>query len=166
MVEGQVQVHLGRRQDVCDRRFLRPSAQLGDRTLEHLQVHLEADRGDGAVLLGAEQVPRTADLEVAQGDLETLAQLVKPRDHVQALVSLFGQRSARVVEKVGVGAASRPAYAATELVELGQPEAVGAFDDDRVDVRDVEPRFDDRRAHEHVMLARLEVHHHGRELVL
>ena len=143
-----------------------PAAHLRDRALQHLQVHLETHRRDRAVLLGAEQVAGAADLEVAKGDLETLPELVQPGDDVQPLVRLLGQRAARVVEEVGVRAPPGPADAAPQLIELRQPEAVGALDDDRVDVRDVEARLDDRRAHEHVELRGLELDHHVRELVL
>ena len=45
------------------------------------------------------------------------------------------------------------ADAAADLVELGQPELVGALDDQRVRLRDVEARLDDRRRDEHVRVA-------------
>ena len=44
--------------------------QLGDRLVQHLDVELEAERGDVAGLLGAEQVAGAADLEVAHRDRE------------------------------------------------------------------------------------------------
>ncbi len=43
--------------------------------------------------------------------------------------------------------------APAQLVELGEAEAVGVVDDDRVRVRDVEARLDDRRRDEHVHVA-------------
>ena len=58
------------------------------------------------------------------------------------------------VEQVRVRPPRRPPDAAAELVELGQPERVRPVDDDRVGVRDVQPRLDDRRADEDVGLAR------------
>ena len=42
---------------------------------EHLDVELEAERGDVAGLLGAEQVAGAADLEVAHRDREAGAEL-------------------------------------------------------------------------------------------
>jgi hypothetical protein len=47
--------------------------------------------------------------------------------------------------------------AAADLVELREAEAVGALDDDRVAVGDVDARLDDRGAHEHVVAAGDEV---------
>ena len=67
------------------------------------------------------------------------------------------------VEEVGVGAPAAPSHAAAQLVELGKPERVGAVDDDRVRVRDVEPGLDDRGADEDVGLAAGEGPHHRLE---
>ena len=49
--------------------------QLVHGLLEHLRVHLEADRGDVPALLVAEQVAGAADLEVGHGDLEAGAEV-------------------------------------------------------------------------------------------
>ena len=56
-------------------------------------------------------------------------------------------------EEVGERALGATADPAAELVELREPEQVGAVDDERVRVRHVETRLDDRRADEHVGLA-------------
>ena len=53
----------------------RCALQLGDRLVEQLDVELEADSGDVARLLGAEQLARAADLEVAHRDREARAEL-------------------------------------------------------------------------------------------
>ena len=53
----------------------RLALELGDRLLEHGRVGLEADGGDGARLLGAEQIAGAADLEIVRGDLEAGAEL-------------------------------------------------------------------------------------------
>ena len=64
-----------------------------------------------------------------------------------------------VQEQVGVGLVFEPTDAAAELVELRKAEAVGALDEDRVAVGDVEAALDDRRADEHVVAARDKVGH-------
>ena len=61
--------------------------------------------------------------------------------------------------QIGVGAGLRPPDAAAQLVELGQAEAVGAVDDQRVGARDVEPAFDDRGRQQHVIFAVVEGAH-------
>ena len=62
-----------------------------------------------------------------------------------------------VVEEVRVRALAGAADAAAQLVQLRQAVLVGAVDDDRVRVRDVEAGLDDRRADEHVGAALPEV---------
>ena len=53
----------------------RLAGELGHGLVQHLDVELEAERGDVARLLGAEQVAGAADLEVAHRDLEAGAEL-------------------------------------------------------------------------------------------
>ena len=79
---------------------------------------------------------------------------------------LLGQGRRRRVEEVRVRALARPAHAPADLVELGEPELVGALDDQRVRGRDVEPRLDDRGADEDVRAAAEELEHHLLELLL
>ena len=60
----------------------------------------------------------------------------------------------------------RAADAAAQLVQLREPQTIGAIDDDRIGRRDVDAALDDRRADEHVELAVIEVEHHELELAL
>ena len=46
-------------------------------------------------------------------------------------------------------------------MELGEAEAVGVLDDEGVDIRNVDARFDDGRAHEHLDFSVRELLHHG-----
>ena len=55
--------------------------------------------------------------------------------------------------EVGVGLVLRAAHAAAKLVEIGEAEAVGAVDDDRIGVGDIEAALDDRRGDEDVGFA-------------
>ena len=118
MVEGQVEVHLGCRQHVLDQVLVTAAADPLHGVPEHLHVHLETDGGDGAVLLGAEQVARAADLEVAERDLEAHPELVQAGHHVQALVRVLGQRPRGVEKQVAVRPLAGPADATAQLVEL------------------------------------------------
>ena len=80
--------------------------QLGDRLGEQLDVELEADRGHVPRLLGAEEVARSADLEVAHGDREARAELGVVGEGRQARTRLGGQLLAVRIEEVRVGDAS------------------------------------------------------------
>ena len=118
VIERQIEVELRRRQHVLDEIFVAATADPLHGVAEHLNVHLEADGGDRAMLLGTEQVAGAADLQVAERDLEAHAQLVQARHHVQSLVGVLGQRARRVEEQVAIGPLARAADPTAELVEL------------------------------------------------
>ena len=117
-------------------------------------------------LLGAEQVAGAADLEVAHRDLEARAELRvvgegrQPRPRLGRELGGFGIEEVRVREDV------RAPDAAADLVELGEAEQVGALDDERVRLRDVDPGLDDRRRDEDVGVPREEGVHALLELAL
>ena len=71
------------------------AGELADRFGHHLDVEVEADRGDVTRLLGAEQVAGAADLEVAHRDLEPRTEIGELADRLQPLVRLFGERDGR-----------------------------------------------------------------------
>ncbi len=119
-----------------------------------------------AGLLGAEQVAGAADLEVAHRDREPCAELGvvgerrQPRPRLRRQLVRVGIEEVRVREDVAA------ADAAADLVELAQAEHVGPLDDQRVRLRDVEARLDDRRRDEHVRVAGEERDHLLLQLVL
>ena len=120
--------------------------ELADGLLEQLHVQVEADRLDVPALLAAEQVAGAADLEVERGDAEAAAEVAELAGSPPAASARSGDSDVLGRnQQVGVRAAVGAAHAAAQLVELRQPVPVGAVDDDRVHVRDVEPVLDDRR---------------------
>ncbi len=68
-------------------------------------------------------------------------------------------------EEVGVGGAVPSADAAAHLVEVGKAKCVGAVDQDRVGVGDVDPVFDDGGGDEDVGLAAFKGVEDGVELI-
>src|SRR3954468_15376023 len=137
-----------------------------DRLVEHAHVQLEAERRNVARLLVAEQVAGAADLEVPHRDLEAGAELGVVAERAQALRRLLGERGRARVQEVRVSALARAADTPADLVELGEAEEVGALDDQRVRLRDVDARLDDARRDEHVGLAAQEAHHPLLEVLL
>src|SRR5664280_1841731 len=101
-------------------------------------VEVETHGGDMAMLLSPEDVSCAAYLQVGERNLETGAQLRGVEDGLEALPGYVGELLSTAVQKVRVGAATGPADSAAKLVELGQAECVGAIDDDRVGVRNIE----------------------------
>jgi hypothetical protein len=80
--------------------------------------------------------------------------------HFQAALGLRrdlavgGQREQRIGAELGA------ADAAAELIDLRQPEHIGAVHDQRIGGRNVEAGFDDRGGEKHVELAVIEGGHH------
>src|SRR5207248_3977862 len=124
------------------RRGRRLALQLPNRLGDELAVEVEPDGGDVAGLLGAEHVAGPADLEVAHGDLEPGPEIGELADRLEPLVGLFGEGLLARVEQVRVGALTPAADATAQLVQLREPEQIGAVDDERVDGRDVEAALD------------------------
>lgn len=112
-----------------------------------------------AALLGAEEVAGSADFEVAHGDFEAGAEFGVLFDGGDAFSGVSGGEGVPREEEVGVGAVACTAYAASELVEVGEAEAVGAVDDDGVGVGDVDAAFDDGGGEEDVRFSAYELPH-------
>jgi hypothetical protein len=106
-----------------------------------------------AALLRPQQVAGAADLQVAGGDAEAGAQVAELADRQQAPARPLGEHGVRRHQQVAVGELVAAPDPAAELVELSQPEAVGAVDDHRVDVGDVDAVLDDRGGQQQVELA-------------
>ncbi len=103
-----------------------------------------------SVLVRAEDVARSANFKVAQGDFEARAELCEVTDGGKALLRHVGDGFSAGEREVGEGAPVGAPYPAPELIELRQAEAVGVFDDEGVAVRHVNAAFYDGGAHEQV----------------
>jgi hypothetical protein len=79
---------------------------------------------------------------------------------------VVAERVVLVVEQIAVAALRAAPDAPAQLVQLRQPEMVGAVDDDRVGVGDVQPVLDDRGGDQHVDVAVGKAHHHILQLAL
>ena len=119
-----------------------------------------------AGLRASQEVAGASDLEVSLSDRQARAQLGVRGDRLEALVRGLGQRLVAGVEEVRVGAFAASSDAPAQLVELRQTEGVGAVDDERVRVGDVQAGFDDGRAHEDIELVIPEVLDDGLKLML
>ena len=101
-----------------------------------------------------------------RGDLEAGAQLGELLEHLQPLLRVTRHRPARRHQQVRIGPLAAAADPAADLVELREPEVIGAVDQDGVGAGDVQAGLDDGRAEEHVVLAVDEVGHHLFQLAL
>ena len=133
--------------------------ETGDGLFEELAIEFKADAGDVAALLGTEEVTGAPEFEVAHCDAEAGAELVVLFEGVEAFVGLIDEGGVAVEKEVGVGLAFEAPNASADLVELREPEAVGAFDDEGVAVGDIDAGFDDGGTDEDVVFARHESRH-------
>ena len=125
----------------------------GARALEQLAVGAqprEAEVGEPG-LARAEQLALAAQLEVALGELEAVGRARRAPPGGRRAVSVSSSRRARDEQAVRLLRAA--ADAAAQLVQLGEPEAVGLLDDHDRRVRDVDADLDHGRRDEHVELA-------------
>ncbi len=116
-----------------------------------------------AVLLAAEHVAGAAKFQVERSDAEARAELAEFFHRRQALASDVGKRCVRRNEQISVGALMRSPDASAQLIKLGEAEAVGAIDENRVRARNVEAVFHDRGCDQHVGFVADELQHHGFE---
>ena len=133
--------------------------EFADRFLKQLAVEGEADGVNLSALGSTEEIAGASDFHIPHGDTEAGAEFRGFEDGLDALFRRFGDALVAGDEEVGVGAMLTPADATAELVELGQAEAVGAVDDDGVDVGHIQAGLDDGSANENVSFVAAESVH-------
>ena len=114
--------------------------EVEDRLLQHRLIELEADFLDVAGLFLAEQIAGAADIEVVRGELEARAQRFQRLQHLQPPLGLGGDLLLRRQREQRIGPQLRAPDPAAQLIELRQPEHVGAVHDQRVGGREYRAR--------------------------
>ena len=107
------------------------------------------------MLAGAEKVARAAELQVLFRDGEAVARGGHDLETLLVFLTLV------VGDKDAVGLVPAAADAAAQLVELGEAEALGVFNQHERGVRHVDADLDDGGGDEHVDLMRGESAHDG-----
>ena len=83
---------------------------------EQLAIELKAHADDVPALLGAEQIARAAEFEVAHRDAETGAELVVLPDRTESLARDIEELRVPVQKQVGVGLMLETPDASAELI--------------------------------------------------
>ena len=117
-----------------------------------------------ARLLRAQKIARAADLQIAHRDLEARAELRVLADGVEPLFRDLRQYLAPAERQIRIRVTAGAAHAAADLVQLRKTQPVRVLDDERVDVRDIDARLDDRRADQYLHVAVCHRLHHVAEL--
>ena len=99
-----------------------------------------------AALLITQQFAGTANLQVVRGQQVTRTQVTRRLYRFQPFGGIRSDGRAGRAHEVGVGLVVGAANAASQLVQLGQAEFVGALDDNGVGVGNIDAGFDDGRA--------------------
>ena len=140
--------------------------QFGHRALQHLAIHVEPDGLDVAMLLAAKHVACAAQLQVEGGDAEARAQFAEFLHRCEAFTRDVGERGFRRNQQIGISALAGTTHAASQLVKLGEAQAVGAIDQDRVGAGNVQAIFDDGCSHQHIGFVADEFEHHAFQFFL
>ena len=118
--------------------------------VEHTAVELVADDVHLPVLFRTEQISGATHLEIFQRDLDTGSELGKITDRGESFFRIFIQDFFRLIGDVGIGLAVGSSDSSFQLIQLRQTEPVTVFDDDRIYIRHIHARLDDRRADEDI----------------
>src|SRR5207237_675313 len=144
----------------ADFRLGRGAPQLLCSLLEHSQVQVDADGVQVAGLLRAQQVSRAAQFEVQRRQAKARAQVGELFERGKPPL---GDRRQRVVgrdQEIGVSAAAGAAHPSSQLVKIGQAEALRVVDDQSVGARNVKAVFDEHGRDQQVVFALDELEHH------
>ena len=140
-------------------RFDHAGLEVEDRLLQHRLVKLEADFLDMAGLFLAEQIAGAADIEVVRRQLESGAQRFQRLQHFQPPLGLRGDLLLRRQREQRIGAQLRAPHPSAQLIELRQPEHVGAVHDQRIGGGNIEAGLDDGGREQDIVLAVIERRH-------
>ena len=121
---------------------------------------------DIPALLRAQDIPRPAYLQVLHRNPKPRPQLTRIQHRTQPLLRRLSQAPRRRHHQVAVRPPRAPAHAPTKLVQLRQPQRIRPVDDQRVHIRNIQPRLDDSRAHQHIQLPLRELQHHILKIAL
>jgi len=124
---------------------------------EQLAVAIEIGQPEGrqAVLAGPEKITRAAQFKVLAGDFKAIGRLA------QGAQALPGQIIVAVADQDTVGFVGSAPDPATQLVQLGQTETLGIFDDHQGGIGIVHTNFDHGRADQDLDVTGCKISHDG-----
>src|SRR5262249_40415671 len=133
--------------------------ELSHRAVEHLRVEFESNSFDMSALLTTQQISRPAQFEIKSSNFETGTQIGEFLQRGQTTACDGRQLNLGWEQEISVSTAIRAAHAATQLVQLGESQALGAIDQNGVAKRDIQTVFDYRRCNQNVGFVMHELEH-------
>ena len=113
-------------------------------------IKIDTDQFHVPRLAFAQQVARTAHVEIAGADAEACPKAVERLKRAQPLERGVGNRGIAIGQQQDLPATAAASHAAAQLVQLRQAEAICAPHDHGVGARHVEPGFDDVGGQQHI----------------
>ena len=111
-------------------------------------------------LLVAQQVAGAANIQIVRGQSKPGAQRIQRLHHGQSFLRRDRQPMVRRPGQIGVAALLAAPDPAAQLIQLPQPEHVGAIDHQRIHRRHVQPALDDIGGQQNIVFAVAELGHH------
>ena len=145
---------------------LAPRFQRRYSAVQHVVVETETNFLDLTALFLAENFAGAADFHIVRRKCETHAEILERFDRLEALHGIRTHRLAMRHDQVGICTMVRSANPSAQLVQLCESELVGTIDDDRIGVRNVDSRFDDRGTYEDIAASMVEIEHDVFEILL
>ncbi len=145
-------IHRNRR---AGRILRRPQpARLGlsrqNRIFQHRLIQFKPDFADMPGLLVPQQIAGAALIQIVAGEFKAGAQRIEACEHMQPLFRRHRDAALWRGGQQRIGAPLGTPHPPAQLIQLRQSEHVRAVHDQRVGIRDIQPRFDDGGGQQHV----------------
>src|SRR6185437_4678582 len=127
------------------------SLQFFYRLIQYFLIRLEADVDHETTLLTTQHIPRSPDIEITHGDLETAAEITVLLQCLQPFARVGRQRSQRWRQQITKSFLVPTPHPAPQLMQITQSEMVRVIHDDRIDVGDVYTTLHDIRTDQYVI---------------
>ena len=90
--------------------------QLHHSLIQNLHIRLITQVGNESRLLGAQQITRTANIQVLHGDMDTGTQVAELLESLQSPATLYGQCRQRRCQQIAESLAVAASHTASHLV--------------------------------------------------
>ena len=134
--------------------------QLAHGFFKHTRVHIEAHGVDMAVLLAAQQVASTPQLEIERRNLEACPKVAELFERGKPFSRDFREFSVGLDQQIRIRAAVRAAHAPAKLIELREPVLIRMLDDHDRCGRNINPHLNNRGSNQNIHLTVDELLHH------
>ena len=165
--DGQRQVNRHRRRlRLRQRRAIAYRAQCAHFARQESRIQVQADTRHLAALARPQDIACAAQFQVAHGDHITRPDPGRLAQRLQALARFGRHGRAAVIQEIAIRLSGGAPHPPAQLIQVGQTEVIGAVNDDRIRVGDVQPALHDIGAQQDVRAPIGEVVHDAGQVSL